>query len=347
MNNEDKKIIDGFLNGTIKGLSASEVGRKPKVIQTQFSRIFLFPKTVYKLYRKDSDYFKQIGLGDIVNNFLKRKNFYEQDFFVCHYFNKNVYQKLIGIKINGNPQLVPKNKKSIYDFVIKMKRIDTNQNLTQQLLSRSLTKKDFQIIGYKITKMIAEFPQKPQTNKTLYDIFKISIIDLKNLSYAASPFILKNTTNYIINLITKYFEKYRNHFLKLTSKDLIIGIDNQSDNVYYKNKKVSCLDSYLAKENWRIVEPQNSIQKLVTDVEVLNGKESANEMFLSYKKFYGGKFFKDELKIFYEIYFGLMRAALLYLIYKDTKKRKREADLYWKFTKTKLSEITKIIANQK
>ena len=329
----DEKIINSFLEGKTEGLL--EPGFQPEHIQTMISHVFLFPKTVYKFYRKDNENFNKMFV-DLSGE--ARKKFYEDDFFYNHYFNPNVYQKLLGINVDEEVHLAEVSNQ-IYDRVIQMARLALSHNLTTQLLQGSLKEADFRKIGLEMTKMIAEFPHPLKTKKNYYEIMFGFIKDVEGWTYLADPLIPKKEAEEIMDAVYTFLEQRRDFFSQYTEKDFVVAIDNHSDNIFYDNDEVSFIDVFLPKESWRIVMPFYSSSRPALDVLVLSGQRNSDAMLRGYYDYYGDAPVDPKLYYFYMIYHALVKGPYLLILAKEGGKRQEEGMRYWDFIKSSISKI--------
>ncbi len=338
MNNSiDQKIVQAFLDGEVENIA--EPDKKPEHLLTTISHIFLYSKTVYKLYRKDNENFNRLFV-DLSGE--DRRSFYEEDFSWNNYYNPLVYKRLSGIKENysGNIELCEAVDKDVYDYVIEMERIDMQHNLTEQLLGGRLTKDDFRKIGYEMTKRIAEFPHKPKTKDNYYQIYHKLLLEVgEGWAYEADPFIPLDEVKEVMSILFKYLESKRNELSAYTEKDFIFTIDNHSDNIFYRNGVLSFVDVYLPKESWRIVMPRYNILRLATDVLVLRGERYANALCAGYAGYYPNEHSEKQFDTFEQIYMALIKGPYLFIMGKETEARFDEAKKYWKFIKDSTSQL--------
>jgi aminoglycoside phosphotransferase family enzyme len=331
----DEKIINAFLDGSVKGLIEHDISAEH--IQTQISHIFLYKTTAYKFYRRDNEGFNKsfVNLGDEAT----RTKFYEEDFFYNHYFNPDVYQQLQKIKI-ARDKVELKNKEDVGDdWIIQMRRIDTTRNLTALLLAGKLKIDDFRKIGFQMTKAVAEFPHKPKTAKNCYEIMKIYLKDVENFAYLAEPLIRKEDTRRVMERLNLYLDGKKDRFANLQEKDFVSSIDNHSDNVFYEDNRVSFIDIFPPKEDWRIVEPLYVIYRLSADVEVLAGKEYADALIDGHKEYYKIKETGDDIRLFYQLYAAMIKGAYLYMLSMERGKRADEAKRYLEFVEANINKI--------
>ena len=329
----DKKIISAFLKGSVLGLA--EEGTSAEYIQTQISHIFLYSHTVYKLYRRDNENFNAL-FADLSGE--KRADFYKEDFFYNHYFNPAVYKKLVGVLVHDNEVILTEASSGL-DWAIEMARIDAAENLTALLIHGSLKEDDFRSIGYQMTKTLAEFPRKSDTKNNWYAIMKANFEDNESFVYLADPLIKKDDTRKVLEVLKNYFENGKERFVNMTGEQLICAIDNHSDNVFYNGGEVSFIDVYLPKENWRMIDPFYAVCRLSADVLVLGGNTYAEALISGYEDYYGNDKTSRSIQLFYQLDGALIKAAYLYIIGKDSGKRLNEAEKYWQFIMSSISEL--------
>ncbi|MEI6494549.1 MAG: hypothetical protein WCO03_00620 [bacterium] len=322
-------IIKAFAAGQVVGLK--EYGTKPEYIRTQISHIFLFPDFVYKIYRRDNDNFNSLFV-DLDSEQL-REQFCREDFFTNHYFSPQTYLELLRMQVEAaKVSLVPADD-SGDELVIVMKRIDDKNNLTALLKRQGLTKEDAKRAGHDLTQAIAEFPHQPETNLNYYEIMINFMDDLKGFAYLAAPNITKEETDCVITFLSGYVEDNKDRFGKMTSKDLVISIDDHSDNLFITDGEVSMIDAFLPNPKWRIVEPLYCIYRPATDVMVWQGEEVKESFLDGYRRFYPGSIVDKTTDKFYLVYFALIRAAYFFMLYQENGNHKEEAEKYWQFIK--------------
>ncbi len=324
------KIIEAFKNGDIAGLPES--GSKPEYLQTEISHIFLFPQTVFKFYRRDSKGFNEYFFD--LNDNDKRKNFYQEEFISNHYFNPEVYSKLMGLKIDEGQVLIFENLDDVEDRVIQMKRINADNNLTNILLHGKLSSEDYYKIGDQMTKALIGFNKGKELDGNYYEIMVAFLNDLENYLYLYDKNISREESGQIMVSLRKFLEENKDRFVD-ASRSLIETIDNHADNTYYNDNKVSFIDAYLPKDSWRIVEPLYGVYRLLTDVAALTNDETAEPMFKGFQNNYPDLQFDLELDTFYKIYFACIRVGHFFEIAMRDASNYDVANRYLDFIKKK------------
>jgi len=324
-----EEILKNFKKHTIRGVDFSS---DLEHIQTQISHIFLFPDFVYKFYKPDNEGFNSYFCD--LSQPEQRLNFYQQDFFWNHYFNKNVYLELLGLQFNDNYLEILEDNTNCDDLIIRMKRINAEDNLTHLLLNQKINSKDAQKIGYEMTEKINQFPDIPQLELNYYEILKIRINDLRDFAYFAEPYIKKSETDKIIKEMFRFLETNKQKLFSLKYEDLVIAIDNHSDNIFYKHHKTSFIDIFPPKKEWCVLEPFSNIVRTATDALVLTDDEEIYKGFIhGFYKYYPNKNYDKRIELFYQIESAMIKGAYLYDLFNKGIQRKYEADKYWEFSK--------------
>lgn len=298
-------VVQAFLDGRVTGLA--EKWEKPVHLKTQLSNVFLFPATAYKLYRSDNATFNRqfVDLADPKT----RINFYVDDFRMNHYFNTEVYRALRGIHIKENALEIAHSEHGADDFVIEMKRIDASKNLTTLLKNGQVTEEDCYTIGYQLSKMVATYPHRPAVRLRYDEIARILLDDGEQYAKEAEPVVPQELTSFVMAWLRSFADFHREEFASLTSQGLVNAIDNQSDNVFYRDGQTSILDAMPPKPEWRIAEPLYGIGRLSVDMAVLVGPRFARQAVTGYQD-YWKKPIDEKKLLFYQVYAALLKGAI-------------------------------------
>lgn len=330
---DHNKIIDAFKNGAVENLEQKKGVLNH--IETGISNVFLYEDRAYKMYKKEGAHINKYY--NHIADPATRKEFYENDFLWNHYFSPDVYLELIGVDMVGpNVALVPKNETAL-DFVIKMKRINSDENLTSLLHKDVLKENDFQKMGFMMTKAIVKFPHKPKMTDIYYNNLKKRISDLRKWVLMAQLFIKKQELGKMVDLLDMYIEKNKSNFLSMQYDNLTISIDNHSDNVFYKNNKISFIDIYPPKHHWRLEHPTFNIHRAGTDILILKGEKYYNAFCKGYEDYYGT--WPGEHRDFHVLRSGLIKMAYLFDLSKSDPSKKEDAWLYWNFLKENFGNL--------
>jgi len=328
-----KKIIDAFLVGNVQGIE--EKGMVPEHLETQISHLFLFPRTVYKICKRDNKFF-----NEHFRNLADRKSridFYKSDFFENNYFSPDVYLNLFGMRVIEGRVSINNNIDNSEDVIMKMKRIDLQYNLSNLLHEKTLTQEDFQLMGYQQTKEVALYPHQPRTDETYYDIFQRRLDDLGDWMYSAPDYFLKEKTDEIVQVLKNYIEKEKDVFMDFDKSQYVVSMDNHSDNIFYKDEKIFFLDIYPPKEDWMIVLPWINIYRPATDILILMGGKYARSFIQGYKDYYGSLDERHEL--FYFLYSAAIQGVSLYNLSKNNSIKKKDSELYKSFILKNIEDL--------
>lgn len=323
--NNYQKIIEAFSSGNIDGIE--EKGLIPEHLETQISHLFLFPNSVYKLSKRDNNFFNDHfrNLSDLKT----RINFYKADFFENNYFSPEIYLSLHGVNVTEAGVLLTNKIDGVDDVVMRMKRINLKYNLSQLLHDRSLTQSDFRAMGYQQTKEVALYPHQPICNDSYYIHFQKRLDDLRDWIYSAPAYFSKEKADEIIQVLRNYVDRKKADFDDFDTNNYVVSLDNHSDNIFYENKKVSFLDIYPPKEEWGIVSPWINIYRPATDILILMDESSARAFIQGYKDYCGSLDEKHEL--FYFVYSATIQAISLYNLSEKNQLKLNDSRLYKDF----------------
>lgn len=322
MDNNYTKIIEAFLSGSIDDLD--EYGLKPEHLETQISHVLLYPKTVYKICKRDNVFFNE-HFRDLSDR-DSRIQFYKSDFFENNYFSPDVYLGIFGISLANNKVIVSSDIDSAEDVIMKMRRIDLSYNLSHLLHNKSLSKDDLESMGYQQTKEVALYPHQPKSTESHYLLFNKRLDDLRDWMYSAPNYFSREKTDWIIEKLRNYLFRNKSRFENFDTSKYVISLDNHSDNIFYENKKLFFLDIYPPKEDWMIVSPEINIYRPATDILLLMGEEYARSFISGYKKYYG--FLDESDELFYFVYSAAIQGVSLFNLSHLSELKKKDAELY-------------------
>ena len=328
-----EKIISSFLLGNIDNLE--EKGLIPEHIETQISHLFLFPKTVYKICKRDNlffnDHFRNIA------DLKTRIYFYKSDFFENNYFSPEIYLSIHGVITSSTSVSITQELDKAEDIIMRMKRIDLKFNLSQLLHEKTLNEKDFISMGYEQTKAVDLYPHPPTTTENYYDIFQRRLDDLRDWMYSAPDYLNKKETDEIIIALRNYVEKNKKYFSSFDTTKYVISLDNHSDNIFYKDGKMSFLDIYPPKEAWMIVAPWINIYRPATDILILMGENYARALIQGYKDYYGD--LNENHELFYFIYSASIQAVSLHNLSQKNDLKKEDSINYKEYILKNIEKI--------
>jgi aminoglycoside phosphotransferase family enzyme len=320
-----KKIIEAFSIGDVDGIK--EKGIKPDHIETQISHLFIFPESVYKICKRDNAFF-----NEHFRNLADRKSrqvFYKSDFFENNYFSPEVYLSIFGVAILEGRVVINNKIDGSEDVMIKMRRIDLGHNLSMLLHKKTLSEKDFQIMGFQQTKAVALYPHQPITKESYYEIMLGRLNDVRDWMYSAPKFWSKKETDEIVQIMIIYVEKNKKSFINLDKSQLVVSLDNHSDNIFYENGRIFFLDIYPPKEAWLITSSRMNIYRPATDILILMGEKYAKAFIQGYKDYYGS--LDESHELFYFLYSAVIQAVSLHNLSRSNQLKKQDSILYKKY----------------
>ncbi|MBP6944577.1 hypothetical protein KBD61_02735 [Patescibacteria group bacterium] len=321
-------ILRAFKAGTVQGLL--EPGIPPEHIRTFISDVFLFPSTVYKIYRRDNQDFNK----DFINldNIDIRRAFYKEDFRWNQYFNPSVYQQLQGIEVEGETTLLTEEMKTSSERVIQMRRIDAVLNLTRQLLEGRISEADAFAIGSQLTKKVDQFPWREPSELSMLARLELSLLNLERWSLSADPAFPRALTDRAIHSLRGFVQSHQDRFSSLQEDEMVPCIDSHSDNLFFEGGTLSCIDIYLMKPEWRLMERSYSVYRLAMDIEVLGNKSLSETFIEGCVAYYGPRqMIRPEVQWFYQLFSALIKSPYLFSLAQKDPARLREAQLYQAF----------------
>jgi aminoglycoside phosphotransferase family enzyme len=331
----DALILRAFQEGKVEGLK--EPACNPQHIRTFISDVFLFPSTVYKIYRKDNQAFNQdfTDLADPVT----RSAFYEADFAWNRHFSPSVHQALLGVRVeDGVVRLTPEIDGS-FDRVIQMRRIDTAANVTRQLLQGSLRVEDAVALGYQSAKAIDSFPERPTDSLPILEQLAVLMRDVETWCWLADPVFPRALTDAAMVVLRTFIRERETYFSSLSVDDFVIGMDNHSDNIFYEDGQVFFIDVYPPKKEWRRVERSYSVYRMATDIEVFGNLALADAFIQGAQDYYGpSHLLEPSVRGFYQLYSALIKCPYLFILAEKDPARLLEAQLYKAFIEHRLQQ---------
>ena len=319
-------LITAFQEGQVEGIS----GKPEKTVETLLSELFFTSKKVYKVYKAKKNSFEDFS------NFERRKNFYLEDFSWNREMSPSIYLALHGVRKNRN-RWMPASTEEAEDFYIEMNRVDDSWNVSNLWHTNKITDQNLVQIATLLTQKHKALTDKKRDH--LSDLFKRNLQDLiletsedeRNYGYFA-PNISNEWTDHVVDTWKNFIEK-QNYFSSFNSSDLQVTTDNHAKNILILNGKVALLDVLLPKKIWRVVDPAFSIVRIATDVVVLAGRQKADILYETYRKFFPLP--PTEIITFYEIYNAFILTAYCQFI--------REPNLSEKYKRFIDANLTKLI----
>lgn len=335
MSFEDRQaIIQAFKEGRVDGVQGG--GVRPEWVQTELSDVFLFPDAVYKLYRRDNHSFNQLFF-DLSDEDVRR-DFFRKDYAWNQYFSPAIYLRLMGIEVsNDEIRLVPEHAQ-VFERVMEMKRVTPSAQLARRLLKKDISHRELQLLGYQMTKMIEEFPDRERRPAPILDQLEVLLHDVEAWCLMSDPLFPRSLTEAALRALREYVRTHAEGFLSLVESDFVAGMDNHSDNIFFENGVLTCIDTYPPKADWRVVERTYAVYRLATDIEIMRGKDCADRFIQGCADYLGpGRPLRTEARWFYTLYSSLIRAPYLFSLSKKDPSRLEEAQQYRAFIERSLS----------
>lgn len=187
-------------------------------------------------------------------------------------------------------------------------------------------------MGYQHMKAVDQFPWREQASFPILKQMDTLMTDVERWAWSLDPLFPKALTDRAMQCLRAFIQANQSAFLALTDADMVIGIDNHSDNVFYQEGMVSLIDVYPPKAEWRLVERSYSLFRLAADIEILASREAADAFIQGGVRYYAPEsVIRMEMRDFYTLYSALIRAPYLFSLGQTDVNRLEEAYLYQGF----------------
>jgi len=324
------KSHEHILNAFSEGSFSEADGMTPKCITTAISNLFVFDKTVYKIYRQDADFFNK-SFYDLSDK-IKRFQFTHSDFEWNRNLCKEVYTKIVGLSwLEDKIHFVtPDNNAD--ELVIVMNRIDMTEGVFPRLLDKTLTADDCYEIGFQLGKQISLLPPITDNGVDLYSDFIVRHKDVVEWLPIAKKYISKEEADSYCNFLRTFIDAHKNNLEHATGM-FGIGIDMHSENaVFTANRKLLTIDTYPPKEDWRRGYKHINIYRLATDIYALFGEEGFKSTLKGYTVA-TGEVLDAEYEGFLVMYSALVMVPYLYMLGEKDELRHKGGVIYHNFLK--------------
>ncbi len=270
---ENQELLFNLLKrGAIKNCSSI-----PKVVETVISRVYIFDEEnlVLKFYKRDNDWWNT-NMQDISGG-QPRIYFIRQDFTFNNFLNSRIYRSIKKISIKGNKILLTEANNSDDELVIVMAKQDFSSVLTDVLFAQSLDLEDYKIIGREFAQVKLTIPKSflPNLKINWYGQMRARLQDLKSWVESEDSFP-KDLREKGLTRLDMLFEKQKLTFLNVIQDDLFVSIDCNPENLIFNSGKLSFVDAYPPKDEWRVGTFDLDILRTAADIYALAGKEAFN-----------------------------------------------------------------------
>lgn len=321
------KLVEG---GKLEGFSGI-----PVHITTVISNVYVFENKVLKIYKRDNEWWNT-SMQDLSKG-QPRIDFITRDFKFNQKLNPAVYTALEVLVKEGDKAILRDPNDDDDELVVVMEKIDATQTMTKILSEQKLSLDEYEKVGRDfITKKLSltkDFlPTELTGNWYVQLIGRFN--DLEGWAYGEHDFP-KEVADAGMTKLRSILENQKDKFSAMRAVDLAVCIDCNSENLLYLNGKLSFMDVYPPKNEWRSAAFEHDIFRLGADIYGFAGKE-AYEAYLKGVYSIDEHMFDNDLHAFYLLYGAMITGPYLYMLAKKDDKYLRHASKYNEFIRTVL-----------
>lgn len=275
---EETRTPDAFLNA-----GASETGPCEEVSETILSKLYFYPDTVYKWYKKQTGYY-----GDLASNDARRI-FYSEDFSWNNAVSPRVYTRLLGIAYSVSGAAAWTSLEAAHDFAIEMKHLKRLQTMSDRLLMGNVTASKLQQSVNLLLGALAHIKarnlvpvEKFQT--TLAALYGTALSDLRAQLHRAGAFLPTDEADTVIDQLIGAVAR-STYFNSFPQRELTVAVDCHTDNIVFTDTdEIVLIDSMFPNPGWRVIDELHTIARFATNVAVLGGTRQRDDVY----EIYGG-----------------------------------------------------------
>ncbi|MCR4285580.1 MAG: hypothetical protein NUW00_01665 [Candidatus Kaiserbacteria bacterium] len=304
-------------------------GKAPKHIETVVSNVFVFEKTVYKLYKNDNKFFNE-GFRDISGK-EERFSFTRRDFEWNNTLSPAIYTRLMGIVVSdGQVEECSPESENADDLVIVMNRIDTNDILYEKLLRVEIDEDLAYVIGKQFGKKIKKIHR--HIDGDYYSVFHGRIEDCREWSSSVSESMSLEESGEYCDFMKAFVENHRFHFENELSKEMVTVGDVHGHNAVFTDGELHFIDTFPPKEEWLQGHKNIDLYRLGADILALGG----DDLFDAFMKGCadGGQTLNRDHEILYIMYASTIMVPYLYMLAKTDPRHIAPAKRYHDFVRT-------------
>lgn len=300
----------------------------PKHIETVISNVFVFEKTVYKIYKNDNAYVNQNFRDISYRN--DRFTFTQRDCDWNHTLSPTIYLKTEGVRVkDGMVEIC--STEDAEELAIVMNRINMADVLYEKLLNHHITEENAFLIGKQYAENIKKI-QTPIIHGNYYHDFNNRIPDLREWMESSAENISVEESGKYCNYLDSFLKDRRELFEGQLSTTMTNDGDIHSHNAVFTNDQLYLIDTFPPKEEWIRGHPHISLYRLGSDIYALSGSK---ELFEAYLKGCeeSGAVLNRELDHFYIIYASGIMISYQYLLAANDEHHMKAAQTYHSFIK--------------
>lgn len=314
------RFIDAVEQGKVSWL-----GTPDRFIEARLSKIFFFGERALKVYKHVTLFYANLAEHE------SRKRFYTDDFFWNHTAAPETYTALCGVSDNSFEATQPD---TATDWYIEMRALHGARTISELLPEGRLSSDNMTAFGDSLLKILAVLTAGKKDALTEY--FNVSLTewvqkeleDLRLWLHEVSAFLPIEESNVVIDTLQKMARAHP-EFSSPSYAKLVVGIDNNSDNLLFMDGMPTCIDVMPPKTNWRVADERFILARTAVDAAVLGNPSLQKAVYSAYTSE-----LPDALMLIAEV-----RAALIQCSYRHMLGEHDTAEKYKKWTDSRLSHI--------
>jgi len=332
MTYSQQPLLDLFRSGALPGETNA-----PEHIETVISNLFLFPETVYKVYKNNSEFFNT-GFHDLSKK-VERFSFTRNDYSWNNTLSPSIYTRLVGVSVRGNKLHIGEPTDEADELVFVMKRVDTNDLLFEHFVRGDISSDDCHNIGKQLAEALASARTEQANEYNYYEAFGKRIEDIRAWGLSVTDYWSTEEQAAYCD----YMEDYRTQHRELFENDYRTQIAQSGDmhslNALYTNGQFYLMDSYPPKDEWAMDYELNPLYRFGADLLALTGKQDLYKAFIEgYEQGTGTKADRT-LEPLYLVYTASIMTSYLYMLQQTDPSKTEPAKRYHAFLRDYFARI--------
>ena len=297
-----------------------------KIEETHISWVLLAKKIAYKIKKPVKTNFLDFS------TLKKRKKFCIKELELNQALSPKVYLEVVGIKKSKTEFLFVNADSKCFDYAVKMKRLDSNKQMTRMLLNGKVREEHIR----RLAKKIALFHAKTKLSKTttpldekikeFSDLLSVKEELIKSFGRAAFHSIQE-----LVRQEKRFLKEYNSCFSKRASAGFIKDChgDLHTGNIFLYRTPI-LFDRIEFSDRFRFIDVLHEIGFLCMDLEA-SGQTNLSEKLLHYYLKYSGLVLGKPEKLilnYYKCYTANVRAKVILLKSKKEDKDFKDVSSY-------------------
>lgn len=331
MINSQQSLIRAIKNGCIVGELES-----PQYIETVLSHIFVFPQSVYKIYKSNNDFVNRTFLD--LSDRSVRWDFTQEDFSWNYSFSPSIYQRVTFLSLKNGTVSVQE-RSDFSEMAIQMKRVDTDRILFESLRYKNINTKDAFLIGKHLGSALRS-KQMTTLGMDVSENFRVWLQDLKEYSCLAKEHLSQKESAQYCGFLESWAKRCSPYFRQDSHNMLGMIGDIHAGNAVYMEGTLLLIDTFQPKPSWRYGNILLSCYHMGADIWALCDRERYDSYLLGWER--GALSQADQHLESVGVLSGVfLRTLYLYILGKTDPKKREVAKRYHAFLRKFFEENCK------